>query len=83
VGSALDNRIGSIVLFPVYDQNQLTGSNMQYHIIAVVGFKLTGYVFNGSNNGKITGSFEKVMWKGDGAPSRSGAYSATTTQLVG
>jgi Flp pilus assembly protein TadG len=83
VGGALDNRIGSDLLFPVYDLNQANGSNMQYEVIAFVGFKITGYQFNGSNNGKIMGSFQKVMWKGDGAPSSPGAYSATTTQLVG
>jgi Flp pilus assembly protein TadG len=83
VGTALDDRIGSDLLFPVYDQNQANGSNMQYHIIAFVGFKITGYQFNGANNGKIKGSFEKVMWKGDGAASSPGMYSATTTELVG
>jgi Flp pilus assembly protein TadG len=83
VGTALAARVGTILLFPVYDQNVANGSNMQYHILAFVGFKITGYQFNGANNGKISGSFEKTMWKGDGAPSSPGAYSATTTELVG
>ena len=42
IGTALNSMIGNILLFPVYDQNQAGGSNMQYHIIAFVGFKLTG-----------------------------------------
>jgi len=83
VGSALAARVGSILLFPVYDQNQANGSNMQYHIIAFVGFKITGYQFNGSNNGKITGSFEHTSWQGTGASTSPGAYSAVTIQLTG
>jgi Flp pilus assembly protein TadG len=82
IGTALDGKIGKVLLFPVYDQNRANGSNMQYHIIAFVGFKITGYKFNG-NNGTITGSFEKVSWKGSGASSSPGAYSATTVQLTG
>ena len=81
--SALDQRIGATLLFPVYDKNQANGSNMQYHVIAFVGFKVTDYKFNGSNNGIISGSFQKVSWQGTGASSSPGAYSATTTQLTG
>jgi hypothetical protein len=82
VGAALDAMNGHILLFPVYDQSRSGGSNMQYHIIAFVGFKITGYTFNG-HNGTITGSFEKVSWTGGGASSSPGAYSATTVQLTG
>ena len=82
VGTALDAMTGHILLFPVYNQSQANGSNMQYHVIAFVGFKLTGYKFNG-NNGTITGSFVKVSWTGSGASSSPGAYSATTTELTG
>jgi Flp pilus assembly protein TadG len=81
--AALDQRIGSILLFPVYDNTQAGGSNMQYHVIAFVGFNVTSYKFNGSNNGTITGSFEKVTWKGTGASSSPGPYSATYTRLTG
>lgn len=83
VNSALSQRIGRILLFPVYDQTRLGGTNMQYHVIAFVGFKIAGYKFNGANNGNITGSFQKVTWQGTGANSSPGAYSATITQLVG
>jgi hypothetical protein len=40
---------------------------MQYHAIAFVGFKVTGFKFNGSNNGTITGSFQKVTGRGPAA----------------
>jgi hypothetical protein len=56
---------------------------MQYHVLAFVGFKVTSFKFNGSNNGTITGSFQKVSWQGTGATSSPGPYSATTTQLTG
>jgi len=83
VNNALSAKIGKILLFPVYDQSQAGGSNMQYHVIAFVGFKVTGFKFNGSNNGTITGSFQKTSWTGSGGPSSPGAYSATTVQLTG
>jgi len=83
VGNALTARFGSILLFPVYDQNVAGGSNMQYHVIGFVGFKVTGYKFNGSNNGTITGSFEHTSWQGSGASTSPGAYSAVTIQLTG
>jgi len=81
VNSALNGQLGKILLFPVYDQNQANGSNMQYHVIAFVGFKVTGFKFNGSN-GTITGSFQKVTWRGSGGSSSAGAWSATTVQLT-
>jgi Putative Flp pilus-assembly TadE/G-like len=83
VNDALQQRIGSTLLFPVYDNMQSGGSNMEYHVIAFVGFTITDFKFNGSNNGSITGSFTQVSWKGTGAGSSPGPYSATTTQLVG
>jgi hypothetical protein len=83
VNGALSSRIGKILLFPVYDDLRSGGTNMQYHIIAFVGFKVTGFKFNGSNNGTITGSFQKVTWRGSGGSTSPGAYSATTVQLTG
>jgi len=83
VAAALDQRIGGNLLFPVYDNTQGTGTNLQYHVIAFVGFKVTGYKFQGSSNGTISGSFVKVSWQGTGTQTPPGPYSATTTQLVG
>ena len=83
VNNALSQRIGQTLLFPVYDNTASGGSNMKYHVIAFVGFKVTGFKFNGSNNGTITGSFQKVNWRGSGGSSSPGAYSATTIQLTG
>jgi hypothetical protein len=83
VNNALQQRLGTDLLFPVYDDTKASGANLQYHVIAFVGFKITDFKFNGSNNGSITGHFDQVVWKGTGADSSPGAYSATTTQLTG
>jgi Flp pilus assembly protein TadG len=83
VGAALDQRMNSTLLFPVYDQTSGGGSGMQYHVIAFVGFHITDYKFQGSNNGSISGYFVQTMWKGGGSSNPPGPYSATTTQLVG
>lgn len=83
VDAALQQRLNSDLLFPVYDQTQAGGTNMKYHVIAFVGFHITDYKFQGSNNGSISGYFVQVSWQGTGASSSPGAYSATTTQLVG
>ena len=46
-------------------------------------FHVTDFKFQGSNNGSISGYFVKVSWKGTGANSSPGLYSATTSQLIG
>jgi Putative Flp pilus-assembly TadE/G-like len=38
------------VLLPIYDDLQRTGNNGEYHVIGFVGFKITGYNFNGNSN---------------------------------
>jgi hypothetical protein len=81
VNSALSARRGSILLFPVSDATEGGGTNMKYHVIAFVGFKVTSFAFNG-NNGTITGSFEKTTWKGTAGDSSPGPWSAITTRLM-
>lgn len=71
VGSALDARIGSVLLFPVYDTLTGQGTNAVYHIIAWVGFKLTGYDIQG-NSGTLYGSFTDITWQGIPAAANSG-----------
>jgi len=83
VNSALAARLNTNLLFPVYDATAAGGSNMKYHVIAFVGFHVTDYKFNGSNNGSITGYFVPVSWKGEGGGTSPGPWSATTSQLVG
>jgi Flp pilus assembly protein TadG len=69
VQDALRQRIGTNLLFPVYDKLVGTGSNAQYHVIAWVGFHLTSFSARGSS-GDITGWFTEVVW--DGIASTSG-----------
>jgi Flp pilus assembly protein TadG len=70
--SALDARVGTELLFPVYDTLNGPGANAQYDVIGWVGFHLdcVGTVVNGScdnthgNSDALTGYFTKVIWQG-------------------
>jgi hypothetical protein len=63
VQGALDGRIGTILLFPVFDKLTGTGQNAQYNIIGWVGFYLEGYDVHG-NNATLTGYFTRYIAKG-------------------
>jgi secretion/DNA translocation related TadE-like protein len=81
---ALDKRLGSVLLFPVYDQIIGTGANAQYHVIGWVGFHLISYEARGSS-GSITGYFTNVIWSGLQANSGSGQppnFGARSVQLI-
>jgi len=66
INDALTKRLNTTLLFPVYDKLVGTGSGAQYHVIAWVGFHITGFTASGSS-GSITGWFTSVVW--DGIPS--------------
>jgi hypothetical protein len=59
------------MLFPVYDTLTQNGTNAVYHIIAWVGFKLTGYDITG-NTGTLYGNFTDITWQGLPATVNSG-----------
>jgi Flp pilus assembly protein TadG len=63
VQSALSGRIGTELLFPVYDMLSGQGSGAEYHIIGWVGFHLTSFDVQG-NGGDLSGWFTKVIWSG-------------------
>jgi len=63
IQGALDDRIGSDLLFPVYSDIRGGGSNFQYEVIGWVGFHLTGFDARG-NSGKLDGWFTHVIWEG-------------------
>jgi hypothetical protein len=71
VQNALRSRLGTDLLFPVYDKLVGTGANAQYHVVAWVGFHLTGFTARGSS-GTITGWFTEVVWTGIASTSSSG-----------
>jgi Flp pilus assembly protein TadG len=64
IQSALAARNNSELLFPVYDTLTGTGSNADYHVIAWVGFHLTGSNPISGNSGTISGWFTRVIWAG-------------------
>jgi len=63
IQGALTQRIGTEMLFPVYDDTRKQGSNFQYEVVGWVGFTLTGFDARG-NSGKLSGHFTRVIWEG-------------------
>jgi hypothetical protein len=63
IQGALDDRIGTVLLFPVFDKLTGGGQNAQYNIIGWVGFYLTGYDVQG-NSATLTGYFTRYIAKG-------------------
>jgi Flp pilus assembly protein TadG len=63
VQTALSDRIGTELLFPVYDKLSGGGSNATYEVIGWVAFHLTSFKTVG-NSGDISGWFTKVIWDG-------------------
>jgi hypothetical protein len=63
IQGALDARIGSVLLFPVFDTLSGNGQNAEYNIIGWVGFHLDGYYVKG-NVAQLTGYFTQFIAKG-------------------
>ena len=63
IQAALSTRIGTELLFPVYDDTRGGGSNFEYEVVGWVGFHLTGFDARG-NSGKLDGYFTRVVWEG-------------------
>ena len=63
IDDALNQRLNSTLLFPVYDTLTGSGSNAVYHVVGWVGFYLTSFSAQGSS-GSITGYFTQVRWDG-------------------
>jgi Flp pilus assembly protein TadG len=81
---ALQNKIGTEILFPVYQPPVfLGGSNASFNIIGWVGFRISGYGVGG-NSGTITGSFTRYIAEGLQAtnPNSQTDFGARTVQLV-
>lgn len=85
VQNALTDRIGTDLLFPVYDSLTDQGSNAPYHVIAWVAFHITGTKATG-NAGSISGFFKRIVWDGlippDGPPSNSPDLGVRSVALV-
>lgn len=63
VQTALGDRVGTELLFPVYDQLSGGGSNAAYRVIGWVAFHMTSFDSSG-NTGDLSGWFTKVIWDG-------------------
>jgi len=85
VSGALDARVGTVLLFPVYKTLDGTGQNAQYDIIGWIGFHLTKETTHG-NNATLEGHFTEFIAQGLLAQSGSGApntFGVRSVQLVG
>jgi hypothetical protein len=82
VGDALAERVGSDLLFPVYDQVRRQGANYQYRVVGWIGFHLAGYTAEGAK-GSLSGYFTRVVWQGVEASAGDDFFGATVVKLVG
>lgn len=83
VQDALNARLGSVLLFPVYSKLTGTGSNAKYTIVAWVGFHLDSFTVHG-NNATLNGYFTRYIT--EGILSQSGSdqpdFGVRTIQLI-
>jgi hypothetical protein len=83
VQQAMETRVGTELLVPVYNRVTGSGSEARYAVIGWVGFHPTGFRFQG-NAGEIDGYFTRVVWDGVQA-TRGGSpmkFGARTVELV-
>jgi putative Flp pilus-assembly TadE/G-like protein len=78
VQDALDARIGTVLLFPVFKTLTGTGQNAEYDIIGWIGFRLTGFTVKG-NNATLNGSFTEFIAQGILASSGGGGSGPSST----
>lgn len=82
VKDALDDRLGTEMLFPVYSDTRGGGANFEYYVVGWVGFRLDSFEAKGSS-GKLNGQFTRVIWEGimnESAPEND--FGARTIGLV-
>jgi hypothetical protein len=81
--AALSARIGTVLMFPVYDTLTGNGANAQYDIIGWVGFHLNSFDARGSS-GNLYGYFTQITWTGLAAAANSNVpdFGARTIRLT-
>ncbi|HET8892776.1 MAG TPA: pilus assembly protein TadG-related protein [Gaiellaceae bacterium] len=62
--SALNARLATELLLPVYDTLTGNGANAQYNVIGWVAFHLDSFDPGNGNNSSLTGYFTRVIWNG-------------------
>ena len=63
IKAAMNKRVGTEMLFPVYRTIREEGANLEYEVIGWVGFFITGYDAHG-NSATVSGYFSRVIWEG-------------------
>ncbi|MGB8002815.1 MAG: pilus assembly protein TadG-related protein [Gaiellaceae bacterium] len=85
VNGALDARIGTVLLFPVFKTLTGNGQNAEYDIIGWIGFYLTNVDVHG-NTATLQGHFTEYIAQGILASSGSGVpntFGVRSVQLIG
>jgi hypothetical protein len=84
IRSALEARVGEEALFPVYRATRGQGANFEYEVVAWVGFRMTSFTIQGSQNSRLNGYFTSIVGEGIASESAEGTpYGAHTISLVG
>jgi Putative Flp pilus-assembly TadE/G-like len=84
IGDKLEDRIGDVLLFPIYRKLTGSGTGAKYQIVGWAGFRLTGMDLHG-NNEILLGEFVSVTWDGIQAEKASDAppdFGVTNVSLV-
>jgi hypothetical protein len=85
VQDALEDRIGTVLLFPVFKTLSGTGQNADYDIIGWIGFHLESYEVQG-HNATLKGYFTEFIAQGILSSSGSGVpstFGVKSIQLIG
>ncbi len=81
VQAALEARIGTEMLFPVYSDTRRSGANFEYEVIGWIGFVITSFEARGSS-GKLYGHFTRVVWEGLIAEAPSTDFGVRVIELI-
>jgi Flp pilus assembly protein TadG len=85
VQGALEDRIGTVLLFPVFKTLTGNGENAEYDIIGWIGFRLDSFEIHG-HNAQLQGHFTEFIAQGILAQSGSGlpnTFGVKSIQLIG
>jgi Flp pilus assembly protein TadG len=84
VAGALNGRIGTVLLFPVFDTLNLQGSNAQYHVIGWIGFHLNSVTNLSGNTATLGGYFTSYIAQGLLPPNGNGStnFGVKSIQLI-
>ena len=87
VQAALEDRLHTVLLFPVFRTLDGNGQNARYEIIGWIGFYLTGYDIHG-NEATLQGHFTEYIAQGilsstGPGPSGTAGFGVKSIQLIG